>query len=102
MHLAVAWFGNPEPSVTWDKDGVPVDQQDGFVVLKRSAPLASDLGHFGRLEQPNSGTSILQFKGVRRQDRGNYRLILENEHGQVQTTYAVDVIGKLPIVHLST
>ncbi|KER18262.1 hypothetical protein T265_16180, partial [Opisthorchis viverrini] len=91
LRLAAAWFGNPIPEIVWRKDGVRIAVADGYSFANEQAPMAAGLGRFERQEQPESGTAILEFSGVRRANEGKYELTLTNSQGSVTSACNVKV-----------
>jgi hypothetical protein len=98
--------GEPEPTITWYKDGEPVttnvDESNSHRVLLPKGSL-----FFLRVENgEQSGVCVIYMPGVgkqaRIQDAGTYYCVARNEHGEARSREAVLKIAMLRYVGLAS
>lgn len=98
--------GHPVPSLRWYKNGKEFKKDQrigGFKVGGRALGggerSAKRQGHRGRIShccpfQIRDHMWTLIMESVVPSDKGNYTCVVENEHGSLQHTYVLDVVGK--------
>lgn len=102
--------GSPVPSLRWYKNGKEFrkDQRIGgfkvrFFFFFMTKPLNRERNKDGSNQMFSSNFFALQVRGqtwtlimesVIPSDKGNYTCVVENEHGRLQHTYVLDVVGK--------
>ncbi|KAK7590722.1 hypothetical protein V9T40_002335 [Parthenolecanium corni] len=67
--------GDPPPSTSWDKNNVPISSSDHILV------------------QEQNDLRILEISNVSHDDEGLYRIVVENDYGQVVATVRLDIIS---------
>lgn len=68
--------GDPPPSTSWDKNNVPISSSDHILV------------------QEQNDLRILEISNVSHDDEGLYRIVVENDYGQVVATVRLDIISE--------